>query len=113
VNGAVRSWLAGKSADDAQETLQAAGVPCGRIQNGADLMADPQLNARQLWRMCDHAVFGERPYDRFPAIWSGTTLEPYIPPPAYVGEHNFEAYPEAAGIPEEEVGEGMADGLFS
>jgi crotonobetainyl-CoA:carnitine CoA-transferase CaiB-like acyl-CoA transferase len=76
-------------------------------------MADPQLNARDMWRTFDHAVFGERPYDRFPAIWSGTSLEPYRAAPAYVGEHNFEVYPELAAIDEGAVAEGMADGLFT
>ena len=76
-------------------------------------MADPQLVTRDLWRHCDHAVFGGRPYDRFPALWSASTLEPYVPPPAYVGEHNFEVYEELAGMDAGEIAEGMADGLFA
>jgi hypothetical protein len=40
-------------------------------------------------------------------------LEPYLPPPSYVGEHNFEVYAELANIGAAAVAEGMADGLFS
>jgi crotonobetainyl-CoA:carnitine CoA-transferase CaiB-like acyl-CoA transferase len=76
-------------------------------------MADPQLLARDMWHTCDHAVFGERPYDRFPALWSAMDLHPYIPPPAYVGEHNFDVYAELADLDAGAVAEGMADGLFS
>jgi crotonobetainyl-CoA:carnitine CoA-transferase CaiB-like acyl-CoA transferase len=112
VNRVVAAWAATVTADAGQQLLQGAGVPAGRIQNGADLMADPQLLARDMWRTCDHAVFGERPYDRFPAIWSGMTLEPYLPSPAFIGEHNFDVYTEVAGLDADEVGEGMATGLF-
>jgi crotonobetainyl-CoA:carnitine CoA-transferase CaiB-like acyl-CoA transferase len=109
----VREWASTTKSDDAQELLQSAGIAAGKIQNAGELMADPQLVVRGMWRSFDHAVFGRRPYDRFPAIWSGTTLEPYQPPPSYVGEHNFEIYPEVAGIDEAAVGEGIADGLFT
>ena len=112
MNRAVATWAATVTADAGQELLQGAGVPAGRIQNGTDLMADPQLVARDMWRTCDHAVFGERPYDRFPAFWSEMALEPYLPSPAFIGEHNFDVYTEVAGLDADEVGEGMASGLF-
>ena len=97
----------------AQEALQAAGVPAGVVQDAGDLMVDPQLVVRGLWLQCDHAVFGERPYDRFPALWSDMDLAPYRPPPAYVGEHNFEVYEELAGMDVEAIADGMGDGLFT
>ena len=39
-------------------------------------------------------------------------LEPYLPSPAFIGEHNFDVYTEVAGLDADEVGEGMASGLF-
>jgi crotonobetainyl-CoA:carnitine CoA-transferase CaiB-like acyl-CoA transferase len=113
VDALLAAWVATTTADGAQELLQGIGVPAGKIQDGSDLMADPQLNARSMWRTFDHAVFGTRPYDRFPAIWSHSNLEPYLPSPSYVGEHNFEVYPEVAGLSEDEVAEGLGEGLFS
>ena len=107
------SWVRTVAAEAAQEQLQRAGVPAGVIQDAADLMLDPQLLARQLWHECDHAVFGARPYDRFPALFSTMDLAPYRPPPAYVGEHNFEVYEELAGMDVEAVADGMGDGLFT
>jgi crotonobetainyl-CoA:carnitine CoA-transferase CaiB-like acyl-CoA transferase len=106
-------WVATVSANDAQQRLQDAGVPAGVIQDAGDLMEDPQLVARDLWHRVDHGVFGDRPYDRHPALWSGMDLHPYVPPPSYVGEHNFEVYEELAGLDAGEIAEGMADGLFS
>jgi benzylsuccinate CoA-transferase BbsF subunit len=112
-DAALRRWAATVSAASAEELLQSAGVAVGVVQDAGDLMRDPQLLARGLWRHCDHAVFGERPYDRFPALWSSMDLEPYLPPPSYVGEHNFDVYDELADFDAGAVAEGMADGLFS
>ena len=88
-------------------------MPAGTVQDAGDLMDDPQLVARDFWRSTDHAVFGTRPYDRFPALWSGTDLEPYVLSGAYIGEHNFEVYVELAGLEIEAIAEGMGDGLFA
>jgi crotonobetainyl-CoA:carnitine CoA-transferase CaiB-like acyl-CoA transferase len=96
----------------AEAALQAAGVPAGRVQDGGALMADVQHEARRFWRRSDHPVFGARPYDRFPAIWSGTDLEPYLLSGAYVGEHNFDVYRKLAGMTDDEIGVAMAEGLF-
>ena len=57
-------------------------------------------------------MFGERPYDRFPALWSTTDLEPYLPSGAFIGEHNFEVYRDLAGMSEDDIAIGMSDGLF-
>jgi crotonobetainyl-CoA:carnitine CoA-transferase CaiB-like acyl-CoA transferase len=113
IDGLVGAWVATVSAEAGQELLQGAGVPAGRIQNAADLMADPQHVARNLWRSFDHATFGTRPHDRYPAIWSDMDLDPYRPPVAYPGEHNFEVYPPLLGIDEAAVAEAMGDGLFT
>ena len=82
IDARLRRWCASRTADAAAAALQANGVPAGKVQDGGDLMADPQLLARDFWRTTDHAVFGERPYDRFPALWSTTDLEPYLARPA-------------------------------
>lgn len=113
IDDRLRAWCATRSAEAGADQLQANGVPAGRVQDAADLMDDPQLVARDFWRSADHAVYGTRPYDRFPALWSGTDLEPYLPSGAYIGEHNFDAYGELAGLEFEAIAEGMGDGLFA
>ena len=108
----LREWCSTRTAEAGAEALQANGVPAGRVQHGGDLMEDPQLVARQFWRSSNHAVFGERPYERFPGLWSGTDLEPYLPPGSYIGEHNFDVYEDLAGLDAGAIAEGMGDGLF-
>lgn len=112
IDMAIRDWVTSRPAAVAAELLQARGVPAGLVQNGDDLTADPQLAARGFWGAFDHQVFGLRPFDHFPAIWSGTDLEPYLPSPGYLGEHNFEVFAELAGMTEEDIAMGMGDGLF-
>ena len=112
VDAAMAEWVQTRTAETAAAALQGNGVPAGLVQDGEDLMADPQLVARQFFRSWDHQVFGPRPYDRFPAIWSGSDLEPYLPSPGYLGEHNFEIFTGLAGMSEEDVAIGMGDGLF-
>ena len=113
IDARLAEWCTSRTAQAAAEALQAVGVPAGKVQDAGDLTSDPQLVARAFWRTNDHAVFGERPYDRFPAIWSETDLEPYMLSGAYIGEHNFEVYRELAGIKDEDIAAGMGDGLFA
>jgi crotonobetainyl-CoA:carnitine CoA-transferase CaiB-like acyl-CoA transferase len=108
----LRQWCSSRTADAAAQALQANGVPAGKVQDAGDLSADPQLLARDFWRTTDHAVFGTRPYDRFPAVWSTSDLEPYVLSGAFIGEHNFDVYRDLAGLDEDTVAVGMAVGLF-
>jgi crotonobetainyl-CoA:carnitine CoA-transferase CaiB-like acyl-CoA transferase len=108
----IAEWCTHRTADAAADALQDVGVPAGKVQDAGDLTVDPQLLARDFWRATDHAVFGPRPYDRFPAVWSGTDLEPYVLSGAYIGESNFDVYTELAGLAEVDIATGMGDGLF-
>jgi crotonobetainyl-CoA:carnitine CoA-transferase CaiB-like acyl-CoA transferase len=113
VDHLISTWAATVTVAEGQECLQAAGVPAGRVQHAGDLMSDPQLTHRGLWRTFDHPTFGTRPHDRYPALWSRMSLEPYRPPASYAGEHNFEVYRELLDMDEAAVAEAMGDGLFS
>lgn len=113
VDALMAGWAATVTAEEGQSLLQDAGIPAGKVQNAEDLMLDPQLLDREMWRMFDHDIFGPRHHDRFPALWSTGDLGPYRPSPAYVGEHNFEVYGELLGLDEIAIAEGMGDGLFS
>ncbi len=112
IDARLRAWCTTRTADAAAAALQGNGVPAGKVQDGGDLMADPQHVHRRLFRHTEHAVFGDRPFDRFPAIWSDTDLEPYVLSGGYIGEHNFDVYTELAGVSEEDIAIGIGDGLY-
>ena len=94
-------------------SLQAAGVAAGVVQNAAALFRDPQHQARGFWQSFEnHPMFGTRPFDRYPARWSESSLEPYLRSP-YFGEHTFEVFAELCAMTVEEVATGIGDGLFA
>ncbi|MFT7601616.1 MAG: crotonobetainyl-CoA:carnitine CoA-transferase CaiB-like acyl-CoA transferase [Acidimicrobiales bacterium] len=114
INDAVASWVAARSSVDAMTMLQGAGVAAGQVQNAAELFhRDPQHQARAFWETGSHDIYGERPHDRFPALFSDSVLEPYLLAPAFLGEANFEVWTEVAGIEAEAVAEGIGTGLFT
>jgi crotonobetainyl-CoA:carnitine CoA-transferase CaiB-like acyl-CoA transferase len=108
------AWCAARTGAEAMNALQAAGVPAGRVQNAHHMFNDdPQLAAREFFRKLESPVFGERPHERFPALFSGAVLEPYLRAPAYVGEHNVEVLSGVCGMSEEEVAAAIADGRLA
>jgi crotonobetainyl-CoA:carnitine CoA-transferase CaiB-like acyl-CoA transferase len=114
IDHAAARWIAERSAEEAMETLQASGVAAGRVQDADQLfLRDPQHQARTFWLEGDHDVFGRRPHDRFPGLWTHSELAPYRLSPPYLGESNFDVWSDVAGIDVEAVAEGMGTGLFS
>lgn len=114
IDHAVAAWCAARDGDTAATALQAAGVAAGVVQDAGDLAdRDPQLAARGFWLDAELPEFGPRRHDRFPARFERTPLDPYRPPPSYLGEGNFEVLTELAGLSFDEVAEGIADGLFT
>jgi len=112
VDARLSRWAAGQGADAAMHRLQAAGVPAGRVQNAQDLTeADDQLAARRWLHVVEHATMGAQRHDAFPAWLDGRDLAPTCAPPI-LGQHSFEIYRDLAGMTDEEIAAGIADGLF-
>jgi crotonobetainyl-CoA:carnitine CoA-transferase CaiB-like acyl-CoA transferase len=108
------AWCAARTALEAMEDLQAAGLPAGRVQNAAHMFRDDaQLAAREFFRTIESPVFGVRAHERFPALFGASVLEPYLRAPAYVGEHNVEVLGSVCGMSEEEVALAIADGRLA
>ena len=113
IDAAMSTWARSVDAEAGAAILQGVGVPAGRVQNAADLAeTDPQLAARGFWLQAETHLFGTRTHDRFPAKFSASALEPYEPSP-YLGQHSFDVYGELAGMSDEEIAEGLGDGLFA
>ena len=101
VDDAIAQWTRTLDADRALEILDGAGVPAGPIYSVADMMDDPQFNARGLFDTVD--VAGESlkipaltpMLDRTPGktLWPGPEL----------GAHNREIFTEVLGIDDAEL----------
>ena len=66
VDEAVESYLASRTKLDAVAEAQAAGLLAGAVMTTADVLADPQLAARDWWHRITHWHGDELPYPGFP-----------------------------------------------
>ncbi len=84
------------------EHLDAAGVPCGAINDIAHALADPQVAARQLRVDLAHALAGQVPMVANPIKMTATPPSYELPPPM-LGEHTASVLREYAGIDAEQL----------
>ena len=79
------------------EDLTAAGVPCGDVRNIAQVLADPQLAAREMVTELEHIVAGKIRVLGIPTKLSETPGTVKTPPPA-LGEHTDKVLEELLDI---------------
>jgi benzylsuccinate CoA-transferase BbsF subunit len=58
LDAAVEAWTVARSAEEVMAALQAAGVPAGVVQTGADLLNDPQLRHRNYFASIPDSLIG-------------------------------------------------------
>ena len=68
------------------DALTTAGVPCGSVRNFDELFADPQLDARDMIAMVEHATIGPLRALGVPVKLSDTPGAVRTPPPT-LGQH--------------------------
>jgi len=85
------------------ELLERHGVPCGPINDYAEVMADPHVRARELVVDTDHPTLGRVETLGTPVKLSDTPLMPGRPAPT-LGQHTDELLGEAGFDPDEIVG---------
>ena len=88
-----REWL---------EALEAAGVPCGPINNMQEVFDDPQVKHRKLRVDMPHPSGGSAPVVASPMRLSETPVEYRMAPPL-LGQHNDEVYRGLLGKSEAEL----------
>ena len=82
--------------------LEAAGVPCGPINDLAQVFRDPQVLARGLAVSIPHTLAGNVPQVASPIRLSATPVEYRLAPPM-LGEHTEVVLEEVLGLGAEEV----------
>lgn len=90
--------------------LEGAGVPCGPINDLAQVFADPQVVARGLRVELPHALAGTVPQVASPLRLSRTPVE-YRHAPPLLGEHTEQVLAQLLGLGAEVVGELRAAGV--
>jgi len=113
IDAIIGEWAAQRRPDDIIDTLSAAGVIAGPINTVADVVRDPQFQARGM--LIDH-------YDE---AAGRTVLGPGVIPvlsatpggvrnagPARPGQHNDEVYGQLLGLSPGQIGELTEDGVL-
>ncbi|MGB5132266.1 MAG: CaiB/BaiF CoA-transferase family protein [Steroidobacteraceae bacterium] len=96
-----RQWL---------DALAPVGVPCGPINNLAEVFDEPQVKHRRLRFDLPHPVGGQVPQVRNPVLYSRTNLE-YRDPPPLLGEHTAEVLAMELGVTSSEFGTLRSQGV--
>lgn len=111
LNSLISGWTSEYAAEELFILLQGKGIPAGIVQNGQDMVNDPQLSHRNaLWYLDDeylgrHAAFGQ-----------GFILS-QSPPPAprptpRLGEHTFQICKDILNMTDEEVAALIGEGVL-
>ena len=85
----ISAWTSGRNAFEVMEKLQAAGVPAGVVQSGADLAADEHLRARGFIEYVHHPVLGDVPVAGLPLKFSAGGHEPFRSPPPLGADNEY------------------------
>ena len=72
----VEDWTQARAAEEVMTQLQAAGVPAGMVQTGADLFKDPQLRHRNYFSPFADSLIGPFEIPRSGFLFRGATEEP-------------------------------------
>ncbi|WPP00024.1 CaiB/BaiF CoA-transferase family protein [Pseudomonas sp. HR96] len=91
--------------------LEAVGVPCGPINDLAQVFADPQVQARQLAVQLPHALAGSVAQVASPLRLSRTPVEYRLAPPL-LGEHTGDVLRQVLGLTDVQVLELQTAGVL-
>jgi len=101
IDDALSAWLVTRERVATARELQAAAVPAAPVVDGAELVHDEHLAARNYWAVVDHPEAGTHAWPTFPAQLTSPT-RPRGPAPL-LGQHNTEVLGHWAGMTADEI----------
>ena len=107
----IGEWTREWDSRELMETLQAAGVPAGMVNDSRDLFDDAQLRHREHFQRLEHPEIGQYPSDRSEFTLSRTPGALDRPAPL-LGQHTEHVLREMIGLSEEEYGSLKDDGVL-
>jgi crotonobetainyl-CoA:carnitine CoA-transferase CaiB-like acyl-CoA transferase len=84
------------------DRLRPAGVPCGSVRDVAEVLEDPQIDARGMVQEIEHAVAGAMRVTGVPIKLSSTPGSVRTPPPE-LGEHTMGILMNDVGFDRDEI----------
>ncbi|WP_421845592.1 CaiB/BaiF CoA transferase family protein [Mycobacterium sp.] len=110
--GLLSSWTSTRDPVQAAETLQLAGVPAGPMNRPPDILEDPQLIERKLYRDMAHPLIDRMlPAETGPAPFRHIPPAPQRPAPQ-AGQDTREIWRELLGMNTQEIERSFDDGVL-
>jgi formyl-CoA transferase len=106
----IQAWTSGRPKAEVVRVLAKAGVPAAPVNNVAEMVADPQVQAREMFVERDHPVYGRLKTTGTPLKLSETPgrVRWLAPMP---GEHNEEIFCGLLGHSKEDLAHWRAEGI--
>ncbi len=100
----ISAWTINHEHYEVMRLLQPAGVACGPVLNGREVLHDPHLDARGFFVNIPHKEAGTHRYAGIPVHLSYTPAEVRLPAPC-LGEHNDGVLRGLLGLTDTEIAE--------
>jgi crotonobetainyl-CoA:carnitine CoA-transferase CaiB-like acyl-CoA transferase len=107
----IQGWTGERTKAEVVSTLAEGGVPAAPVNNVAEMVADPQIQAREMFVEVEHPIYGPVKITGTPLKLSETPgrVERLAPLP---GEHNEEIFVGLLGHSKEDLARWQADGVI-
>jgi len=111
LNSIVGEWVSQRTVNEAVNLLEEARIPCGKVNNIADIIDDPHIRAREMLVEVDFPGVGLVPLSGVVPKLSETPgkIERRAP---LIGEHNDEIYRGLLGFKKEELEKLKKEGVI-
>ena len=107
----IQGWTSQRRKAEVVNTLAEGGVPAAQVNNVAEMVADPQIQAREMFVELEHPVYGPVKITGTPLKLSETPgrIEHLAPLP---GEHNEAIFADLLGYPREDLHRWQEQGVI-
>jgi len=112
IDAAIQTWTQTQDSESVMLTLQAVGVPAGKVARSSDLLQDPQYTEREFYRYIDHPEMGRVPYAGHQYRISDYNNGPRAHAPC-LGQHSFEVLSEWIGLDDDAIADAYASGAIT
>ena len=89
ITAAIEAWTGRRTHLEAQDALQAAGVPAGAVLHALELLANPHVRACEGFHYVETPGVGPTPYPRVAFRLSGTPVPVSGPAPAFAEANRY------------------------
>jgi crotonobetainyl-CoA:carnitine CoA-transferase CaiB-like acyl-CoA transferase len=111
IDAAIGAWTGGLERREVERRCIEAGVPASVVQRMTEVVADPQLAARDYFQVHDHGEIGPTPFDGLMTRFSAKRVMLHKGPPC-VGEDTERVMHEVLGLSDDEIADYAVAGVF-